>query len=197
MPSSSTSGLSTIWHGLCDAACMSMRAKPVRNPHRQMLHDIVIHAASAAGQHHCNALLRCRSYRLAHHCCNSSITGRFWAEYADFSAPRTECHASGDRRGRIEKRHHVQHPDNTSALTRARSVGQALNLTNRSRWRRHMKHTVVALAILGIGLSGAHAQEMVVKLGSVAPLTGTISHLGKDNENGARLAVEDRSEERR
>lgn len=54
-----------------------------------------------------------------------------------------------------------------------------------------MKKTVVALAIMGFGLSAAHAQEMVVKLGSVAPLTGTISHQGKDNENGARLAVED------
>ena len=54
-----------------------------------------------------------------------------------------------------------------------------------------MKRTVVAIAVMGFGLSVAHAQEMVVKLGSVAPLTGTISHLGKDNENGAKLAVED------
>ncbi|MFZ5510535.1 MAG: branched-chain amino acid ABC transporter substrate-binding protein [Pseudomonadota bacterium] len=33
--------------------------------------------------------------------------------------------------------------------------------------------------------------EMVVKIGHVAPLTGPIAHLGKDNENGARLAIED------
>ena len=33
--------------------------------------------------------------------------------------------------------------------------------------------------------------EMVVAIGHVAPLTGPIAHLGKDNENGARLAVED------
>src|ERR1700675_4994406 len=32
---------------------------------------------------------------------------------------------------------------------------------------------------------------MVVKLGHVGPLTGGIAHLGKDNENGARLAVEE------
>lgn len=31
----------------------------------------------------------------------------------------------------------------------------------------------------------------VVKLGHVGPLTGGIAHLGKDNENGARLAVEE------
>lgn len=33
--------------------------------------------------------------------------------------------------------------------------------------------------------------ELVVKIGSVAPTTGPIAHLGKDNENGVRLAVED------
>ncbi|QCP54787.1 branched-chain amino acid ABC transporter substrate-binding protein [Trinickia violacea] len=36
----------------------------------------------------------------------------------------------------------------------------------------------------------AHAQE-VVRIGHVAPLTGGIAHLGKDSENGARLAVEE------
>ena len=29
-----------------------------------------------------------------------------------------------------------------------------------------------------------------IKIGHVAPLTGSIAHLGKDNENGARLAIE-------
>ncbi|MDP3538576.1 MAG: branched-chain amino acid ABC transporter substrate-binding protein [Azonexus sp.] len=33
--------------------------------------------------------------------------------------------------------------------------------------------------------------EMVVKLGHVAPMTGPQAHLGKDNENGARLAIEE------
>ncbi|MCX7164180.1 MAG: branched-chain amino acid ABC transporter substrate-binding protein [Betaproteobacteria bacterium] len=35
------------------------------------------------------------------------------------------------------------------------------------------------------------APPMVIKIGSVAPLTGGIAHLGKDNENGARLAVDE------
>ena len=35
------------------------------------------------------------------------------------------------------------------------------------------------------------AEEVIVRIGHVAPLTGPIAHLGKDNENGARLAVED------
>ncbi|MSQ60207.1 MAG: branched-chain amino acid ABC transporter substrate-binding protein [Betaproteobacteria bacterium] len=33
--------------------------------------------------------------------------------------------------------------------------------------------------------------ETIVKIGHVAPLTGGISHLGKDNENGAALAIEE------
>ena len=35
------------------------------------------------------------------------------------------------------------------------------------------------------------AQEQVIKIGHVGPLSGAIAHLGKDNENGARLAIED------
>ncbi len=34
-------------------------------------------------------------------------------------------------------------------------------------------------------------QELVVKIGHAAPLTGGIAHLGKDNENGARLAIDE------
>ena len=35
------------------------------------------------------------------------------------------------------------------------------------------------------------AAPAVIKIGHVAPLTGGIAHLGKDNENGARLAVDE------
>jgi branched-chain amino acid transport system substrate-binding protein len=34
-------------------------------------------------------------------------------------------------------------------------------------------------------------QPVVVKIGHVGPLTGGIAHLGKDNENGARLALDE------
>ena len=34
-------------------------------------------------------------------------------------------------------------------------------------------------------------EELVIKIGTVAPLTGPQSHLGRDNENGARLAVDE------
>ena len=50
-----------------------------------------------------------------------------------------------------------------------------------------------AIALIGCGQQsssggGAGAE---VKIGHVGPLTGGIAHLGKDNENGARLAVEE------
>ena len=63
-----------------------------------------------------------------------------------------------------------------------------------------MKSAIAALAtalvLLGCGKSGdktavVPADGMEVKIGHVAPLTGPIAHLGKDNENGARLAVEE------
>ncbi|MEP7283150.1 MAG: branched-chain amino acid ABC transporter substrate-binding protein [Rubrivivax sp.] len=35
------------------------------------------------------------------------------------------------------------------------------------------------------------AQDLVVKIGHVGPTSGAIAHLGKDNENGARMAIEE------
>ena len=56
------------------------------------------------------------------------------------------------------------------------------------------------LLILAVGLTTAacgkkdsaeNQHEVIVKIGSVSPLTGPQSHLGKDNENGARMAVDE------
>ncbi|MET3132485.1 branched-chain amino acid transport system substrate-binding protein [Oxalobacteraceae bacterium GrIS 1.11] len=44
----------------------------------------------------------------------------------------------------------------------------------------------VALAVA----ASAGAQE-VVKIGHVGPISGPVAHLGKDNENGARMAIDD------
>jgi branched-chain amino acid transport system substrate-binding protein len=69
-----------------------------------------------------------------------------------------------------------------------------------------MKNTKVAVALLALavaligcgdkkpadkGGAPAAASGAEVKIGHVGPLTGGIAHLGKDNENGARLAVEE------
>ena len=45
----------------------------------------------------------------------------------------------------------------------------------------------IAFAFAGV----AAAQEQVVKIGHVAPISGAIAHLGKDNENGARMAIDE------
>jgi len=47
---------------------------------------------------------------------------------------------------------------------------------------------IVAAAAFAAGT--ASAQDMVVKIGHVGPTSGAIAHLGKDNENGARMAIE-------
>ncbi|MEK8034902.1 branched-chain amino acid ABC transporter substrate-binding protein, partial [Ideonella sp. DXS29W] len=48
---------------------------------------------------------------------------------------------------------------------------------------------VAAAAVLFAGTS--MAQDMVVKIGHVGPTSGAIAHLGKDNENGARMAIDE------
>jgi branched-chain amino acid transport system substrate-binding protein len=48
---------------------------------------------------------------------------------------------------------------------------------------------VVAAAALMAGV--AMAQDLVVKIGHVGPTSGAIAQLGKDNENGARMAIEE------
>lgn len=39
--------------------------------------------------------------------------------------------------------------------------------------------------------SAASADSSVIKIGHVAPTSGAIAHLGKDNENGARMAIDE------
>ena len=52
-----------------------------------------------------------------------------------------------------------------------------------------LKLTVVATIVAAAGV--ASAQEQVVKIGHVAPVSGAQAHYGKDNENGARMAIEE------
>ena len=68
-----------------------------------------------------------------------------------------------------------------------------------------MKSSKLALTLLAVavGLIGCGKEEpkkapvtqappsIEIKIGHVGPLTGGIAHLGKDNENGARLAIEE------
>src|SRR6476661_8734730 len=53
----------------------------------------------------------------------------------------------------------------------------------------NLRLTAVAAIAATCGL--AMAQETVVKIGHVAPMSGAQAHYGKDNENGVRMAIED------
>jgi len=56
---------------------------------------------------------------------------------------------------------------------------------------RRLSLTAVGFGLLALPFSfGAQAQE-VVKIGHIGPTSGAIAHLGKDNELGARLAIDD------
>lgn len=52
-----------------------------------------------------------------------------------------------------------------------------------------LKAIVAAAATLTVG--AVMAQDLVVRIGHVGPTSGSIAHLGKDNENGARMAIEE------
>ncbi len=65
------------------------------------------------------------------------------------------------------------------------------------------RYSMIAAAVLALTACGkkeeapqapaqaAAPSEVVVKIGHAAPLTGNIAHLGKDNENGVRLAIDE------
>lgn len=55
----------------------------------------------------------------------------------------------------------------------------------------HTLTAVATFAALACSANSALAQEQVVKIGHVGPISGAIAHLGKDNESGARLAIEE------
>ena len=54
-----------------------------------------------------------------------------------------------------------------------------------------LKLKLTVLAAIAAAAGAASAQEQVIKIGHVAPLSGPQAHYGKDNENGARMAIEE------
>jgi branched-chain amino acid transport system substrate-binding protein len=54
-----------------------------------------------------------------------------------------------------------------------------------------MKLTSMALAVAFAFGAGAASAQTVVKIGHVGPLTGNIAQLGKDNEAGAKMAIDE------
>lgn len=73
--------------------------------------------------------------------------------------------------------------------------------SNKSSW---LLLALIAITLAACGKSGTpdtsspkqttssgSGNELVVKIGASAPLTGPQAHIGKDNENGTRMAIED------
>ncbi|MEN9544511.1 MAG: hypothetical protein RLZZ598_1344 [Pseudomonadota bacterium] len=50
---------------------------------------------------------------------------------------------------------------------------------------------IVAAALLGVAAAASAQETQVVKIGHVGPVSGAQAHYGKDNENGARMAVDE------
>ncbi len=54
-----------------------------------------------------------------------------------------------------------------------------------------IKMIPIVAAAIALTAGAAFAQDLVVKIGHVGPTSGSIAHLGKDNENGARMAIDE------
>src|SRR4051794_5198972 len=59
-----------------------------------------------------------------------------------------------------------------------------------SRMQSKLKITVAAAIAVVAGLASAQDVQ-VVKIGSVAPMSGSQASYGRDNDNGVRMAIED------
>lgn len=56
----------------------------------------------------------------------------------------------------------------------------------------HARTIAVAIAAIGVlTLAGCGSKDEAVRIGHAGPLTGPVAHLGKDNENGVRLALDE------
>ena len=54
-----------------------------------------------------------------------------------------------------------------------------------------VKFNVFVAAAVTMMAGSVFAQDMVVRIGHVGPTSGGIAHLGRDNENGARMAIDE------
>jgi branched-chain amino acid transport system substrate-binding protein len=54
-----------------------------------------------------------------------------------------------------------------------------------------MKLNVIVAAAVALCAGAVYAEDIVVRIGHVGPVSGSQAHYGKDNENGARMAIDD------
>src|SRR5262249_2020209 len=88
-------------------------------------------------------------------------------------------------------------PSTTKRRRRSRSTSSPSKRLSAKREAAMTRIPVLVVALVLAAASGCSEKKSSpsgkasVVIGSVAPLTGGIAHLGKDNENGARLAIEE------
>src|ERR1700749_4237190 len=58
-----------------------------------------------------------------------------------------------------------------------------------------VKLNVIVAAAIVLCAGAVQAQDITVRIGHVGPVSGSQAHYGKDNENGARMAVDDLNKE--
>jgi branched-chain amino acid transport system substrate-binding protein len=54
-----------------------------------------------------------------------------------------------------------------------------------------VKLNIVVAAAAALCAGAVHAEDIVVKIGQVGPVSGSQAHYGKDEQNGARMAIDD------
>jgi len=58
-------------------------------------------------------------------------------------------------------------------------------------YQRIVTYRLLSAVAAGMLVACGKANDGEIKIGHVAPLTGSIAHMGKQNENGAVLAIEE------
>ena len=54
-----------------------------------------------------------------------------------------------------------------------------------------VKLNVIVAAAVALCAGAVHAEDIVVRIGQVGPVSGSQAHYGKDEQNGARMAIDD------
>src|SRR3954454_17739024 len=80
----------------------------------------------------------------------------------------------------------------TYDASNSRHCGKTIEDFNpRRKFMQFLSKMLPVAAAIALVSSAAAAQETVIRLGHVAPMSGGQAHYGRDNANGAILAVED------
>ena len=100
------------------------------------------------------------------------------------------------RRGAVARCKRWKAPSGRARLLRYRVALRALarrsavSFTRRSPYASQVK-TDRSGCCAAVFAGTVAAQDLIVKIGHVAPTSGAIAHLGKDNENGAHMAIDE------